>query len=142
MLEIRTKVGEICISKVWLTDEQINKLFDRFKGDYQVVNAECADKVIFATIIAIKAVKEGRSIAKTVPGEILVRLSGNRQIKEAIKKVGAKEGENYIVTFGENASALLQKILSTLEIKELELERCDLEYAKKAFEDIAIIEAL
>ncbi|AFK22307.1 putative KEOPS complex Cgi121-like subunit [Pyrococcus sp. ST04] len=109
----------------------------------QILSARCVEEVIFATIIAIKAFKQSRNIAKTIRGEILLRLAGEKQIKDAIKSVGAKPGNNYIVIFDElDPCKKLAEMLSKLNLKESKLFRCNPEEAKKSFEKAAITEIL
>ncbi|AEC52326.1 hypothetical protein PNA2_1411 [Pyrococcus sp. NA2] len=143
MLKINTKVGPICIAKVNINETLVDKLLNICDENCQIIRAECYEEVVFATILAIKAVKEGRNIAKTIKGEILVRLAGVKQIKDALKIVGASGGENFVVVFGvDDPCEKLRQILSIPGVTELELTKCPEGKIKKAFERIAMVEAL
>ena len=143
MMEINTKFGKICIARVHLTKDEAELLINICGENCQIVKANCLEEVVFATILALKAFAQGRNKAKTVKGEILLRLAGVRQIREAINLVGAGEGENFIVTFGtENPCKLLTKILSKIGATEVTLNECDREIVKKSFERIAMTETL
>jgi len=54
------------------------------------------DQVKFATEKALKAWKEGRRVAKSLPMEILLYCAGTRQIDDAVE-IGLKEGLNELV---------------------------------------------
>ncbi|MFA4701329.1 KEOPS complex subunit Cgi121 [Pyrococcus kukulkanii] len=143
MKEITTKFGKICIVKVHLTKEKVELLINICGENCQIVKADCPEEVTFATLLALKAFIQGRNKARTVKGEILLRLAGVRQIREAINLVGAREGENFIVTFGtEDPCKLLAEILSKIGVVEVTLNECDKEIVKKSFERIAMTETL
>ncbi|WP_324736368.1 KEOPS complex subunit Cgi121 [Thermococcus sp. SY098] len=131
---------EIAISKIVLGD--VSWIFEELGDNMQIANVECWEQLVFATILALKSFERGTNKAKTVKGEILLRLAGTLQIGEAIKKVGAKEGENFIVAFGQNARKTLEDFLKKNSLKEIHFVDCDVEKVKRLFEQAAIVEAL
>ncbi|HII66538.1 MAG TPA: hypothetical protein HA302_00685, partial [Thermococcaceae archaeon] len=92
--------------------------------------------------LALKSFERGTNKAKTIRGEILLRVSGNLQIKDAINLVGAKKGENFIVAFGENAEKDLAEVLLKIGAKELQLTNCEKEKVKESVEQIALVDVL
>ncbi|NJE08609.1 KEOPS complex subunit Cgi121 [Thermococcus sp. M39] len=131
---------EIAISKISLND--VSCIFEELGENMQVTSAECWEQVAFATILALKSFERGTNKAKTVKGEILIRLAGTLQIGEAIKKVGAKSGENFLVAFGKNAHKILEEFIKRNSLKEVPLSDCDREKIKALFEKAAIVEVL
>ncbi|WP_048146956.1 KEOPS complex subunit Cgi121 [Pyrococcus abyssi] len=143
MLEIKTKFGKLCIAKVKLASESIERALNLCNDNCQIVSAKCHEEVIFATILAIKAFSSGRNTAKTIKGEILLRLAGVKQIKDAIKIIGARKGENLIIYFGvSDPCSSLKDFISSLGLREEPLKPCDEDEVKRGFERAAIIEAL
>jgi len=53
--------------------------------------------LLHASILALKALREGRMLARDLGIEILLYVAGERQIREAISKVGIKEDSRGIV---------------------------------------------
>ncbi|CUX78006.1 KEOPS complex subunit Cgi121 [Thermococcus chitonophagus] len=139
MLKIPTRMGDIYIAKIFIPGSLLESIINSCPENCQVVSVKCWEVVLFATIISLKAFKEGRNVAKTVKGEILIRLAQNRQIREAIEKVGAREGENILISFGSDS---VTDTIRKFGLKELPLEECKFEEVLKGFEKIAIIEAL
>jgi KEOPS complex subunit Cgi121 len=101
---------------------------------------DCWRAVAFAAILAERSIKRDRGHAKTPGGELLLRLAGTHQIKEAIKAIGAREGYNYLVVFGSREDA--ERMVGELGLEEVELEDCPDEELKKLFEKSALVEVL
>ncbi|HII61417.1 KEOPS complex subunit Cgi121 [Pyrococcus horikoshii] len=142
MLEIKTKFGNICIAKVHLNEDDVGKVLEACDEQCQVMRTKCYEEVVFATILALKSFNSERNTAKTVRGEILLRLAGVKQIKDALKLVGASKGENFIVIFNvDNPCDKLRRLLQSLGIREIELNKCPQEELKKSLEKMAMVEA-
>ncbi|MBO8174345.1 MAG: KEOPS complex subunit Cgi121 [Thermococcus sp.] len=131
---------EIAISRIVLED--ISWIFEELDENIQITSVECWEQVAFATILALKSFERGTNKAKTVKGEILLRLAGTLQIGEAITKVGAKKGENFLVAFGKNACKTLREFLKKKALKEVPFSDCDKEKVKELFEKAALVEVL
>jgi KEOPS complex subunit Cgi121 len=106
----------------------------------QAVRAPCYEVVAHSALLAKRSFERGTNNAKTLGGELLIRLSGNLQIREAIKKVGLSRGVNYLVLFGTLEE--LEEIIRNLDLEEVPMEHCNNETAKKHFEISALVEAL
>ena len=106
----------------------------------QVVNISCWKAVAFASILSLRAFERGANHAKTLGGELLLRLAGTLQIKDAIKSVGVREGPNYLVVFGDESQA--REIVEKLGLEELPFDDCSDENAKTFFEKSALVEVL
>ncbi|WP_297513076.1 KEOPS complex subunit Cgi121 [Thermococcus sp.] len=109
-------------------------------GNVQMVNTGCWKAVAFASILALRAFERGTNHAKTLGGELLLRLAGTLQIKDAIREVGAKPGENFLVVFGSEDDA--RRVLEELGLEELPIGECPEEIAKTFFEKSALVEVL
>lgn len=109
-------------------------------SNVQLVSVECWRAVAFAAVLAERAMKRGTTHAKTLGGELLLRLAGTHQIREAIKEVGAKNGPNYLVVFEDKSEA--EEILRSLGLEEVELKDCSDDELKKFFEKSALVEVL
>lgn len=108
-------------------------------SNVQLVSVECWRAVAFAAVLAERAVK-GAPPTQKLLGELLLRLAGTHQIREAIKEVGAKNGPNYLVVFGDNSEA--EEILRSLGLEEIEIKDCSDEEVKRFFEKSALVEVL
>ncbi len=108
--------------------------------DLQIVRGECLEEVAFAGLLALRSLERGTSRARTPGGELLLRLSGKLQIREAIAERGIKKGENYLVVFGPGERA--REIIEELKLEELPLIECEREKLKTFFERAALVEAL
>ena len=106
----------------------------------QLVNIACWKAVAFASILALRAFERKTNHARTLGGELLLRLAGTLQIKDAIGEVGARSGENYLVVFGDEVRA--KEVLKELGLEELPLDDCPDEIAKTFFEKSALVEVL
>ncbi|WP_054840898.1 KEOPS complex subunit Cgi121 [Thermococcus peptonophilus] len=111
-------------------------------SNVQLVSVECWRAVAFAAVLADRAVKRGGTAhAKTLGGgELLLRLAGTHQIREAIREVGAKNGLNYLVIFGDRSKA--EETLRNLGLTEVELKDCSDDELKRFFEKSALVEVL
>ena len=78
--------------------------------------------------------------ARTLGGELLLRLSGRLQIKDAIAERGVRDGENYLVVFGSEKRT--RELLLELDLEELPVDDCEKEKLKTFFEKAALVEVL
>ncbi|WP_175059626.1 KEOPS complex subunit Cgi121 [Thermococcus sp. 2319x1] len=131
---------KIAIARILL--ENTGDIFEILPDNVQILNVKCWEQVVFSTILALKSFERKTNKAKTIKGEILLRASGTLQIKDAIKAVGAKKGENFIVVFSENAEKDLQKILSKIPAEEIPFNDCEKEEVKKLLEKAALVDVL
>jgi len=134
--------GTIKIAIARMLLEDIADIFEILPDNVQILNIRCWEQVAFSTILALKSFERKTNKAKTIKGEILLRASGTLQIKDAIKAVGAKKGENFIVAFGDNAEKDLQEILSKIPAEEIPFNDCEKEEVKKLFEKAALVDVL
>ena len=130
----------IVIAKILVGN--ITRIFEILPNNVQILNVKCWEQVVFATVLALKSFERGTNKAKTIRGEILLRVSGTLQIKDAINLVGAKRGENFIVAFGENAERDLAEVLLKIGAKELQFTNCEKEKVKESFEQVALVDVL
>jgi len=135
---MRAVTKNLHISKIQVDD--VESVIPYVGEKIQVVQAECWEAVAFAALLALRAFNRGTNHARTLGGELLLRLAGHLQIKEAIERVGVKPGENYLVVFGSEEDA--QEFLTKLKIRELPLTDCEREKAKTFFEKAALVEVL
>lgn len=100
------------------------------------------EHVFFSALNAVKAVEAGRSIARNLGIEVLVRLSGQRQISVALEMFGLKSGckELGVVVIGKNAGTVedvARYVVERSGLEEddsvLELNHEKAEQIKKAF---------
>ncbi|RJX15640.1 hypothetical protein CW703_05075 [Candidatus Bathyarchaeota archaeon] len=129
--------------------ENIDFLFSKLKekiGDvsFQLFDADkIAGKihVEFAVLNALKAFKDGRNISRSLPIEVLIYVSAQRQIGKAFQMVGltSKTKNMVVVVFSniEQSSKILDEILSLtggkINNKVLEINREKVEIIKKVF---------
>lgn len=135
---MKEAVPGISIAAVYVEDRE--KLIPHVGARLQAVKAPCYEVVAHSAVLAKRAFERGTNHAKTLGGELLLRLGGTLQISEAIKKVGVKEGINYLVFFGPPEELI--EIIKKLGLKEVQLEHCKEGEAKKYFEISALVEAL
>ncbi|WP_297063438.1 KEOPS complex subunit Cgi121 [Thermococcus sp.] len=128
----------VFLSKVSV--QNVEKVLPYLGESVQLVNSGCWKVVAFASILALRAFERGTNHAKTLGGELLLRLAGTLQIKEAIKDVGVREGPNYLVVFGDESRAW--GIIEKLGLEELPFDDCSDEIAKTFFEKSALVEVL
>ncbi|ALV63083.1 Uncharacterized protein ADU37_CDS13840 [Thermococcus sp. 2319x1] len=131
---------KIAIARILL--ENTGDIFEILPDNVQILNVKCWEQVVFSTILALKSFERKTNKAKTIKGEILLRASGTLQIKDAIKAVGAKKGENFIVVFSENAEKDLQEILPKIPAEEIPFNDCEKEEVKKLLEKAALVDVL
>jgi len=135
---MRRITEKLHITKVYVEDAE--KLIPKLGGDVQIVSAECWEAVAFAALLALRSFERGTNHARTLGGELLIRLAGTLQIKDAIAQNGIKNGENYLVVFGTRERAL--ELLREFGLNELPLTGCDEEKVKTFFEKAALAEVL
>ncbi|ASI99102.1 KEOPS complex subunit Cgi121 [Thermococcus celer] len=135
MKEITEKLH---ITKVHVEDAE--SLIPKLGGDVQVVSAPCWEAVAFAALMALRSFKRGTNHARTLGGELLLRLAGTLQIKDAIAQNGIKNGENYLVVFGTRERAL--EVLTELNLRERPMTDCREERLKTFLEKAALVEVL
>ncbi|AIF69585.1 hypothetical protein PAP_05925 [Palaeococcus pacificus DY20341] len=140
MKVIQWNKNEIAIERVVVND--ISEILSKLEDNMQIANVACWEQLAFATILALKSAERKTNKAKTVRGEILIRLVGTLQIHEAIRKAGVKEGENFIVAFGENASNHLREFIQKNNLKTVPIEDCSKDKAKSLMELSAIVDVL
>ena len=118
--------------------DNINQLFEkinRSKNDYsyQIFDAKAiggVEHLYFAAVNALKAFNQGLNISKTFSLELLLYVSGQRQISKAIEMVGIKRDTKEVVLvivsqdkeMVSNANICLSKIIgSTRDDSVLEI---------------------
>jgi len=82
-----------------LAVKDVNGFLKKYGSKAAFINAEYVvdeNHVYFAAKKAIKAWKEGRRVARTLPLEILLYSAATRQIRDAMK-MGIKEGVNKVI---------------------------------------------
>ncbi len=102
----------------------------------QIFNSELIagyEHIIYAFKITIRAWKEKRNIAKSLPMELLLSVSAIRQIKEALDKIGVKNEKCILIVFSEDKEKLelFLKELSKYGIEDESLIKIDNEKIKK-----------
>ncbi|NJE85069.1 KEOPS complex subunit Cgi121 [Thermococcus sp. CX2] len=117
-----------------------DELIPKLGGDFQIVYTECWEAAAFAALLAIRSFERGRNHARTLSGELLLRLAGTLQIKDAIAQHGVRNGENYLIVFGNRSR--MEAIIRELGLKELPMDDCDKEKVKTFFEKAALVEVL
>jgi len=132
------EIKGVVVKRVMVHD--VEKLISRLGERVQLVSGECIEEVVFAALISMRAFERRTNRAKTLGGELLLRLAGTHQIKEAIKFRGAGNGPRYLVVFGSGGEA--ENFVREFGLKELEPEHCDKDTLKPLMEKIAIVEAL
>lgn len=119
MIEIMGAEG-----KIENVNDFMNSL-DEFSRKHSVViqalDAElvCSkDHIVSAVEHAIRAFREGRNKADDLSIEVLLYASGERQIKEAIKKMGVKEGKSRIALVVLHSTSGIKGRVSRSELVE------------------------
>lgn len=120
--------------------QNVEKVVPRLGGNVQLVSVDCWRAVAFASLLSIRTFERGTNHARTLGGELLLRLAGTLQIRDAIREVGVKEGPNYLVVFGEESYA--KKVIDEFGLEELPLDECPDEIVKTFFEKSALVEVL
>ncbi len=119
--------------------ENVDEVIPQIGGNVQIVSAPCFEAVVHAAILAIRAFERGTNHAKTLGGELLLRLSGMLQIREAIKENGVRRGLNYLVLFEEKDP---ESILLKLGLEKAKAVHCDPSGLKPLMEKAALVEVL
>jgi KEOPS complex subunit Cgi121 len=130
--------SNVCIVRVSVDD--VERIIPHLGGRIQVVRAPCDEVVRFAAVLTLRSFERGTNHAKTPGGELLLRLAGTLQIKDAIDEVGVRKGENYLVFFGSEEECT--EFLREFNLKELPPTECGEEEAKTFFENAALVEVL
>jgi len=132
------KTGGIVIKRVMVRD--VDRLIPQLGERFQLVSGECIEEVLFAALMSMRAFERGTNHAKTLGGELLLRLAGTHQIREAIKLRGAGNGPRYLVVFGSEEEA--REFMRKFALEELEPEHCEEAKLKPIMEKTALVEAL
>lgn len=99
-------------------EEVLSKL--RAKGFAQIFRKDAVfsrDHLILIFKISELKFEKGKGIARTLENELLVRLSGEREVRKALRKVGATGEEGVLLT------SLSREMLESLGIKVRKLEK-------------------
>ena len=107
---------------------------------FQLVSADCIEEILFASLLSLRSFERGTNRAKTLGGELLLRLAGTHQISEAIRLRGVKVGPHYLVVFGgeEEARAFIERF----GLEELPPEHCEGKILKPLMEKAALVETI
>ena len=135
---MNTVTDNVYIAHVEVDD--VSRLIPFLGAEVQLVKAECYEQVAFAAILAVRSFNRGTNHARTLGGELLLRLGGTLQIKEAIKKHGATNGDNYLVVFGDRGKAM--KVMKKFGLREKLPSRCEGDILKNLLEKAALVEVL
>lgn len=109
-------------------------------GRMQLVSGNCIEEVLFAALLSVRAFERKTNRARTLGGELLLRLAGTHQIREAIKLRGAGTGPCYLVVFGSDEEA--RRLIRRFGMERLEPEHCDEAKLKSLMEKAALVETL
>ncbi|WP_297486886.1 KEOPS complex subunit Cgi121 [Thermococcus sp.] len=107
-------------------------------GSLQIVRAACIEAVVHAAVLSVRAFERSTNRAKTPGGELLLRLAGTLQIRDAIREVGLAKGPGYLVVFGGSAEEARRR----LGLRPWEGEHCPGEKLKPLLERAAMVEVL
>lgn len=138
MMGMKKVTENVYISLVEVDD--VEKLIPFLGADVQLVRAECYEQVAFAAVLALRSFQRGTNHARTPGGELLLRLAGSLQIKEAIRKHGAANGDNYLVVFGDEGKAL--EVMERFGLREKPMPSCRGDVLKNLLEKAALVEVL
>ncbi|TFG05562.1 MAG: hypothetical protein EU536_01610 [Promethearchaeota archaeon] len=103
--------------------QSIMKKFNEISGRHDVIAQICAASrvatwkhVFFGALYAMMAFNQQRNIANNLAMEILLYLSGQRQIKLAIEEFGVKNGSNVIILLGNVPATMTQALLESEKV--------------------------
>ncbi|WP_297069317.1 KEOPS complex subunit Cgi121 [Thermococcus sp.] len=130
--------NNVCIVRVLVED--VEPIIPQLGGRIQIVRAPCNEVVMFAAILTLRSFERGTNHAKTLGGELLLRLTGTLQIKDAIREVGISQGDNYLVFFGSREECT--EFMRGFNLKELPSIECARDKMKTFFENAALVEVL
>ncbi len=130
--------NNVCIVRVLVED--VEPIIPQLGGRIQIVRAPCNEVVMFAAILTLRSFERGTNHAKTLGGELLLRLAGTLQIKDAIREVGIRQGDNYLVFFGSREECT--EFMRGFNLKELPSIECAGDNMKTFFENAALVEVL
>ncbi len=120
--------------------ENAKSLISKIGGGFQIVRGNCTEEVAFAALLSLRSFDRETNHARTLGGELLLRLAGTLQIKDAIKERGIVNGENYLVVFGSPERA--EELIGELGLKKLPPLECEPEKLKTFFEKSALVEVM
>ncbi len=135
--------------------EVFEKLERELGEEFQVMNSEFIffpEQIISAIKHALRAFDRGENISNKLRVEILLYLSGKRQIKEAISLLGYNGGEGYLLTWSKRSlpewleksdfswSKLEKEKLRKLGISEEEIKACGSSWKDLPLEVIALLD--
>ncbi len=86
-------------------EELFKELEESLGEDFQIMNSEYIfypEQLISAVKNALRSFERGENISNKLRVEILLYLSGRRQIREAISLLGYEGGEGYLLTWSES----------------------------------------
>lgn len=86
---------------------------------------------------SLKAFSQGRNVARTEELEFLVRVSAQRQIRDAIKKCTVRGRKAVFVSWSPKAAAFYSAFKKEFDAKETRLKEPPLEKQKEAIERTA-----
>ena len=106
--------------------EIIELLKKRLGTKFTVINGNKAYSpklILIAYIMARRSFKRGSNISRNLGIEMLLYLSGTRQIRDAIKDVGYNGGRGLIVAWEiEDPGDILNDVSSIVNVKDVTLE--------------------
>ena len=98
--------------------QQILRDLNKISSEFQVVVQVCSvskiatwEHIFFGCLYAMLAFKQKRNLLNRLPLEILLYISGQRQIKNAIEEFGIKNGENCIIILGNEDESMKQTLM-------------------------------
>jgi len=109
-----------------------NECFGQVASNKAIVSKK---QVLQAVEQTLSAFTNGTNFAKREEIELLLRLSGRKQLPKALEILGVKNGrqEVAVIAIGENAEKAVAEIKEFLKLKEQKL-KTDFKELKKAFE--------
>ena len=88
---------------------------NELNSEFRVVVQVCStlriatwEHIFFGCLYAMLAFKQERNLLNRLPLEILLYISGQRQIKIALEVFGLRNGENCIIILGNNETSMKQ----------------------------------
>ena len=131
----------VLVKKVSLkTREGLLEWLSRHPGTQALDPAVAAGPthVIHSVQEVLKAFEQGNNIARTPEMELLVRVSGERQVSKAIQKAGVKADKAVFVCWSEDPEKTWQEFRQEFVLEEEEFRDPDKKSLLKAMEETAI----
>ena len=99
------------------------------------------DHIYFATLYALKAFKNRKNISKNLAMEMLLYISGQGQIKNAIKIFGLTKGKMNValIVIGERKKDLDFFLISLKDKYDFKIKKSLIESSRKKIENIKLI---